>query len=313
MNKVLNIVNGDIVLNSLKEANIGGSFLPWGDFLHDGAVPEALSLEKLSNIRAKFISQKGLGEFDDIYQEFQDRDSMLKTYQKYDEINLWFENDLYDQLQLIQILDWFAKHASDNNNIFIIYPENYLSKATSKELHDFLLYNKELVTYNHFITARKAWSAFSSKSPYAWYKLLDDDTATLPFLKDAVKRMLEEYPNTTNGLSKTAHQILLSISKGNHNPKDIFIDCQKSETRPFIGEIVFFYIIKELVETNLLNSTKNGKYITLTTLGIEILEGKKNWLNHTRVDRWIGGVHITTNNPWCWDIKSEHIIKYSFD
>ena len=309
MTKILNIVNGDIVLNNMQKANIVGSFLPWGDFLHDGAVLEELSLEELSKIRAEFISQKGLGEFDKIYQEFKDRDSMLKTFKKYEKIFLWFENDLYDQLQLIQILDWFAKYASSNKNIYIVYPENYLVNSTPKELKKFLLYNKEPVTYNHFITARKAWGAFTSKTPYAWYKLLDDDTDSLPFLKDTVKRVLEEYPNIINGLSRTQHQALLSIAKGYHNPIEIFDDYQKREERPFMGEIIFVHILKELVERNILNSIENGKYMELTDLGQEILDGKKNLFNLIKVDRWIGGVHITTDNPWCWDIKSERIIK----
>jgi len=310
MTKILNIVNGDIVLENMKNSHIQGTFLPWGDFLHDGAVPEALSIEELSKIRAEFISQKGLGEFDKIYQEFKDRDSMLKTFKKYEKIFLWFENDLYDQLQLIQILDWFAKYASDNRNIYIVYPENYLSNSSSKELNSFLLYNKEIVTYNHFITARKAWSAFSSNTPYGWYKLLDDDTDSLPFLKDTVKRVLEEYPNSINGLSRTQHQILLSISiKGYHNPTDIFKDCQKMEERPFMGEIIFVYILKELVERNILNSIEHGKHMELTDLGQELLNGKKNLFDITKVDRWIGGVHITNDNPWCWDVRLEQIIK----
>jgi len=309
MTKILNIVNGDIVLENMKNSHIRGTFLPWGDFLHDGAVPEALSIEELSKIRAEFISQKGLGEFDKIYQEFKDRDSMLKTFKKYEKIFLWFENDLYDQLQLIQILDWFAKYASNNRNIYIVYPQNYLANSTPKELNSFLLYNKEFVTHNHFITARKAWGAFTSSTPYAWYKLLDDDTDSLPFLKDTVKRVLEEYPNSINGLSKTQHQILLSISKDYHNPTDIFNDYQKREERPFMGEIIFVYILKELVESNILNSIENGKHMELTALGQEILDGKKNLFNISKVDRWIGGVHITNDNPWCWDIKLEQIIK----
>jgi hypothetical protein len=31
-----------------------------------------------------------------------------------DEIVLWFEHDLYDQLQLLQLLDWLAVHGIDS-------------------------------------------------------------------------------------------------------------------------------------------------------------------------------------------------------
>jgi len=308
MNKVLNIVNGDSVIEVMRKSSISGNFLPWQDFLHEGPIPEGLSLEALSKIRAKFISEKGLGKFDEIYQSFRERDSTLKTFKKYDKIFLWFEHDLYDQLQLIQILDWFAKYASTNTNIFVISPENYLRRSTPRELEQFLLYNKELVTHNHYITARKAWSALSSSTPFAWEKLLTDDTSTLPFLKDAVKRLLEEYPNTKNGLSRTAHQALLSISRKKTNPIEIFESYQRTEKRIFMGDVLFWDILKQLIEKNLLNSTESGQCLKLTSFGEEVLQGKSSWMKSKQIDSWIGGVHLTPDNIWCWDIDEEKII-----
>ncbi|NEW59727.1 hypothetical protein GSY74_00380 [Sulfurovum sp. bin170] len=263
-------------------------------------------------MRAEFISKKGLGEFSEVYQNFKDRDSTLKSFRKYDKIFLWFEHDLYDQLQLIQLLDWFAKYASTDTQISIISPENYLEKSTPKELREFLLYNRELVTHRHFITARKAWSAFSSKTPQVIYKLLNDDIEALPFLKDAVKRILEEYPNSINGLSRTAHQALLIISDGKQKPQDIFEEYQNSEERLFMGDVLFWDILKRLVEANLLNSMENGRDLKLTSLGVEVLQGKKNLFELHKVDRWIGGVHLTPDNLWCWDIETEQILKYNF-
>jgi hypothetical protein len=310
MDRILNIVNGDIVLNNMRVHRVAGDFLAWGDFLYDGAVSEGLSLEELSKTRARFISNKGLGEFEKIYQEFKDRNSTLKSFKKYDKIFLWFESDIYDQLQLIQILDWFAKYSSTDSKIYIIYPENYLAISSRDEIGRFLLYNKEPVTHTHFITARKAWSAFSSSTPYAFHKLLNDDIDELPFLKDTIKRVLEEYPNSINGLSRTGYQALLSIFNGYNNPKDIFNDYQKSEERAFMGEIIFFHLLRGLAELNLLNSMEDGQKLELTTLGKDILKAKKNLFDHKRVDRWIGGVNITNKNPWCWDIETQNIIEY---
>jgi hypothetical protein len=309
MKKVLNIVNGERVIKAMKQANISGSFLPWQDFLHEGPVPETLSLEALSKIRAEFIIKKGLEGFQEVYESFRDRNSTLKSFKKYNTILLWFEHDLYDQLQLIQLLDWFAKYSSTDTQIFIIYPENYLGKSTPRELTNFMLYNRELVTHSHFITARKAWSAFTSKTPQAIYRLLRDDTETLPSLKDAIKRLLEEYPNTTNGLSRTEHQALLIISNGKNRPQNIFEEYQKSEQRIFMGDILFWDILKKLVELNLINSMQNGQDLKLSPLGVEVLRGKKNLLEFHKIDKWIGGVHLTHDTLWCWDIKAEQILK----
>jgi hypothetical protein len=312
MNRVLNIVNGNIVINLMKKSTIPGTFLAWNDFLHEGPVLEGLSLEELSKVRAEFISEKGLGEFEEIYREFKERDTSLKAFKKYEKIILWFEHDLYDQLQLIQILDWFGKYADTHTRIYIISPENYLGRCTPNELKELLLYNKERVSHNHFIVARKAWSAFSSKTPKAWEKLLRDDISALPFLKDTIRRMLEEFPNTKNGLSRTTHQALLCVSEGQHRPMDIFEDYQRSEERIFMGDVLFWDILKKLVNSDLLNATQNGQHLTITPLGTEVLMGEKNWLEFNSINSWIGGVHLTPSTLWCWDIPAERVLKYNF-
>ena len=51
-NAVLHIVNGDCAIEALKDSGIEGDFHSWLDVLHDGPVPEGLSLEELSEVRA---------------------------------------------------------------------------------------------------------------------------------------------------------------------------------------------------------------------------------------------------------------------
>ena len=62
MTNILNITNGDSAVHIMQEAGVPGIFLPWRDVLHDGPVPEDLTLDKLSRIRAKFIIGRGWGK-----------------------------------------------------------------------------------------------------------------------------------------------------------------------------------------------------------------------------------------------------------
>ncbi len=105
MTRILNITNGDCAVDLMKKAQIPGSFLTWRDVLHDGPVPGLIGLRELSDIRARFLANRGWGDENKIKQDFIQRDNTLKCYSNYDRIILWFEHDLYDQLQLIQILD----------------------------------------------------------------------------------------------------------------------------------------------------------------------------------------------------------------
>ena len=77
--------------------------------LHDGPARAGLSLEELSRERAAFIAEAGWGSSVQIESAFAARDAAFRQAAKHDEIVLWFEHDLYDQLQLIQVLDGLAE------------------------------------------------------------------------------------------------------------------------------------------------------------------------------------------------------------
>ncbi|MGI9373785.1 MAG: DUF1835 domain-containing protein, partial [Hyphomicrobiales bacterium] len=97
--KKLVITNGDSAANVLQEAGIEAKLLPWRDVLHIGPVPQTETLDALSAIRAEFLQD----ESDDALAQFNERDDLVTRHADFDSIELWFEHDLYDQLQLIQI------------------------------------------------------------------------------------------------------------------------------------------------------------------------------------------------------------------
>ncbi len=104
----LHITNGDATVTVMEKARLGGEVLPWRDVLHEGSVPAGLSLAQMSEVRAQFIADCGWQTRDKAWADFRARDTKLASFRKYQEVILWFEHDLYDQLQLLQILDWFA-------------------------------------------------------------------------------------------------------------------------------------------------------------------------------------------------------------
>src|SRR4030095_4862754 len=64
----------------------------------------------LSDVRARVISEfGGEGDYAGLRLEFAERDRTLARFRDHDETVLWFEHDLYDQLQLFQLLDWLSR------------------------------------------------------------------------------------------------------------------------------------------------------------------------------------------------------------
>jgi hypothetical protein len=319
MRTILNITNGDCAVQIMEKAGIPGFFLPWRDVLHDGPVPAHLSLEQLSEIRSQFIIDQGWGEPEKIKHAFIERDNTIKSFEKYEKIILWFEHDLYDQLQMLQILDWFYKNGKKAKSLSMICVDQYLGMLSPDEMLALYKY-EEPVTDSQLALSSKAWSAFRSDSPESWLALLKTDTTALPFLAGAIIRMLEEYPGCANGLSRTAQNTLEIIQQGEKQPGRVFDRCQETEERKFLGDSGFWSLLQAFLASSpplltlpedmaLTLPANPDQELTLTQAGKDVLSGKKNWLDIIELDRWIGGVHLSFDNILCWDSGSSTLIK----
>ncbi len=305
MSKTLHITNGDCAVDVMKAAGTSGDFLPWRDVLHIGPVPD-LPLEELSKIRAEYISRQKWGEKEQVERSFIERDNTLKNYAEYERVILWFEHDLYDQLQILQILHWFSLQEKIQSKLSIICTDSYLGQTIPEELKE-LQKHEESITPEHLNIANRAWSAFTSDTPTTWHSLLGEDTSILPFLHNAILRMLEEYPNSEDGLSRTERQIVTIINEGETHPEKIFGKNQKLEEAVFMGDTIFFNILEGLQQTTPSLLSISDENLKLTNGGIEVIEKKRNLLKTNRYDFWIGGVHLANENLWCFDAKNKTI------
>jgi hypothetical protein len=197
---LLHITNGDCAVTVLSQV-VQGPILPWRDVLHEGPVRAGLSLEDLSRERAQFIADAGWGEFATVLKSFQERDALFRRGGEHDEIVLWFEHDLYDQLQLIQVLDGLS--ALRGPPISLVCEAEYLGNMAPERAAELFSLRTPL-TRRHFQEAQSAWAAFRSADPL---QIDPSKPKALQFLGAALRRHLEEFPWTTDGLSRSQRQI----------------------------------------------------------------------------------------------------------
>ncbi len=135
-------------------------------------MPPDLSLEELSRVRARFIADQGWGTQEEVSAAFARRDQTLARCTDYQVVTLWFEHDLYDQLQLIQLLDWFAQHSIGETQLSLIcidaFPgvDRFLGLGQLDAVQMASLYaTRHEVTATELSLARTAWAAFRSPDP----------------------------------------------------------------------------------------------------------------------------------------------------
>lgn len=320
----LHFTNGDQAAENMRAGGITGAIIPWRDVLHEGPVPASLSLAELSRVRAEWLTRNGLGDVAEIQRPFTERDDMLRRYADFDEVVLWFEWELYDQLQLIQILDLLAGSASDGRaetatRLSIVSFEGYLGLVHPEEFSG-LDDNRRDITDEMLEEARRAWNAFRSGDPRKLEAFAREGSCLLEFLELSLWRHLEELPSTRNGLSRSESQILEAVSQGPLSFQEIFKRTSNREERIFCGDSMAAQLIERmsLGDSPLITYTSGDKIdaprteedsraftngdMALTATGRQVLGCEKDWIDLGGSDRWLGGVHLDgAGTQWRWD------------
>jgi hypothetical protein len=309
---MLHVTNGESV--ELGHSALGGEVLVWRDVLHEGPVPAGLSLEEMSAARAAFIHEEYGEDESACRRTFRQRDETLARFRDHEEVVLWFEHDLFDQLQLIQVLDWFSRENLDDTQLSLICVASYLGRLRSQELADLFPARRE-VTDAQLQLARRAWHTFSSSAPTGLVQLLREDTAALPFLQGALFRHLEQFPAVSNGLSRSERQILEIVASGISRGVEVFQADAAREERIFMGDITFLNYLRALVNARvpLLRFTEPGGRIytakvEITPEGRAVLESNADHVRLNGIDRWRGGVHLREGNVWRWEGTSRKML-----
>jgi len=317
MTRELIITNGDSAAGSLMEARLAEEVLPWRDVLHEGPVPDVGDLGTLSELRTRWLASIFWADYDEALEGVMSRDSLLADNESFDRLSLWFEHDLYDQLQLIQILSYMADNPRRDGELYLLQADDYLGRLSPDDMIE-ISPNAGHVTSSQLVLAKAAWWAFSQDTPETWAKLLNEDISALPYLKPTVIRMLEELPGK-DGLSRTERQILQTINDGSGQVGPLFGASQKLEDAIFMGDWSFFTRLQ-----NLATSLKPAIYglgsdgfspsmsederkaffnreLRLNDFGRALLDGEEDFAAHNEIDFWWGGTLVTNDDLWRWD------------
>lgn len=325
MGATLIITNGDAAGMRMREARIKGDILCWRDILHEGPVPTTTTPEELFAIRAQYLAEDGWGDPTEIYSSFAERYYVLRNLEKYEEIILWFEHDLFDQLQLIQILDFLLSRPTVLSRVSLIQSGSFISLESPTRILSHLKLKRPLSDEQLFL-AQAAWAAFRNETPEAWAGLLRYDTSALPFLRAAIQRHLEELPDVRTGLTRTEHFILDMIHyNGIRTPGALFDLFEDYEEAAFMGDWSFWRILNALTTgaTPFMVGLKIRGFfpyfdddereaylnseLKLTGMGVTSLAGMRDAVAFRQINRWMGGTHLTNYNCWRWDTENRRL------
>lgn len=333
--RFLHVANGTSTTRTIESAGIPGACSIWADPLYEGPVPGGLSDGELVEVRRRFLSRSGDGigragtgpspalERANDLREWR---AAITRHEAFDELMLWFEHDLFDQLNLVQLLTWIDEHLPETKPVSLICVGSFPGRPDFKGLGELrpdelvsLIATRQRIGRAQYDLANRAWLAFRAPTPESLDALRATDTSALPYLTLAVSRFLEEYPWTRDGLSRTERR-LLQLADGDGIALSAALPrMHEGEQAYYVTDSSLAALAETLAQLNppLLTFNKSDVEpshvlrgsVTLTTAGRSVLSGQVDRVTACGIDRWLGGVHLQSGiRLWRWDSARQRIV-----
>jgi len=337
MTRFHHTANGSATTTLIERAGLPGSCSIWADPLHDGPVPAELSDRELMEVRARHLggpwgSRVGGANAEhtvpEVMTELERWRAAIDDASAYDELVLWYEHDLFDQLNLIQVLDRIGSSTAGARRVSLVSLDSFPGRPDFRGLGELepddiasLFTTRQPIVEAQLTLAARAWAAFRSPNPRAIEALLLTETQPLPFLAAALSRHLRELPSTRYGLSRFELSILDLASEEPVSIWDAFHRVSNSETAFYLGDLSFWRLVESLVagasEDALLDvrlesargaALPRGQ-LSLTETGRAVLAGDVDRVAAIGIDRWLGGVHLEGRGPvWRFDDDGRRVV-----
>jgi len=288
----LHITNGDNTTLALQKLKIDGDIVTWREMLCEGKTTIDVGSESFWKSRFDFFSRNykitKKHFINSTLKEFRN----LCNHKYQEEIILWFEHDLFCQINMIAVISWLKKHRP-NATIALVSPENKKDPKKSLRLHK--LAQKELVSFytNRVVLTKEdigyadyIWQLYCSKSPLQLQNIITDPHTHFKYLPDAIEAHLQRFPTIKNGLNKIENTILERALAGSYSSKKSFIQ-KLLQNQGIYGFGAEQY---EKKITDLKGLFRSFSPVVLNDLGHDVLQKKQNYYHSIKNDlSYLGG------------------------
>jgi hypothetical protein len=318
--RIVHVCNGDSTADSLSLADLPGDIRVWADALDLGPVLPVSDAEHY-RIRGEFWASRGHAN---AATQLAAWDKGVDDATSAEEIILWFEHDLFDQLALVRLLARLARRGMPQTLTIVSidrHPEvpNFMGLGELKPEQLAELWPRRTpLSRDALDEAITTWIAITSADPRA-LPFLTRRIKAMPFLAGALERQLEELPDPLSGLSRTERQVLAAVARGESSPAALRKEVQAIDPRYSITDTILLWTLHVLgacgfVDGAPANPPPPGAMtttsVTATALGRQALAGAIDRVHEVGIDDWRGGVRLSGRGPvWRWESRERKLIE----
>jgi hypothetical protein len=325
--RIVHICNGDATADGLSLADLPGDLRVWADALDQGPLLP-LDRDGFRRERARFAAGGAWAPSEAAAESKLLAWDLSLEVSGAEEVVLWYEHDLFDQLALCRILYlWASGHHGTEEGVSTTltmvsidrHPEVPqflgLGQLTPEQLAQ-LWPRRTPVAKDAIEEAVATWIAVTAADPRNLSFLMKRVRA-LPFLSGAIERHLEEFPDVASGLGRSERQVLAAIGRGVSTGSELLEAVHAIDPRYPMTDLHLRTMLGPMVTGGLVTTStpvaqqRSGSWdqLVITALGRQALAGAIDLVAEIGIERWRGGVHLHGRGPvWRWDSASRKLL-----
>lgn len=292
MSSLLHITNGDSFTEKLNSLNIKGDIITWREMLCEGKTLTNVGSESFWKTRFEFLNKNYKVSKSWFIEKTLKEYRSLCNHKQQDEIVLWFEYDLFCQINMIAVLSWLKINRKYANISLVCSGKEDdsdkmygLSDLTDEQLLK-LYENKVALSQDDIEYADYVWQLYCSDNPIRLENLTDYNDYQFNYLSDAVHTHLHRFPSIKNGLNEMENNILqLAVDKKPTSKSEFLATILQNQGFLGFGDTQYNRALSRMKP---LFSSFNP--VKLTKKGNQILEGRTSYYSGIQDnDVYLGG------------------------
>lgn len=292
MSSLLHITNGDSFTERLQQLNLKGDIITWREMLCEGKTLTSVGSESFWKARFEFLNKNYKVSKSWFIEKTLKEYRSLCNHKQQDQIVLWFEYDLFCQVNMLAVISWLLSNRKYAEITLVcsgrdgssdqMYGLNDLSDEQLLQLYE----QRTVLNQDDKEFADYVWQLYCSNNPMRLENLGDFEDYQFAYLGDAVKTHLRRFPSIANGLNEMENNILGQAAHKKHETKAKFMGSLiKNQGNLGFGDSQYDRAI-----TRLKPLFTGFNPVRLSRKGKEILEGKTSYYSCIQDnDVYLGG------------------------
>lgn len=209
--QLLHITNGDSFTERLRQLNLKGDIITWREMLCEGKTETNVGSESFWKTRFEFLHKNYNVSKSWFVEKTLKEYRSLCNHKQQDQIVLWFDHDLFCQVNLLAVISWLKSHRR-HADISLVSNDPEKEQRSLCEMKDEELQkqfdSRRHLTQDDIEYADYVWQLYCSDNPIRLENLTDYEDYSFKHLSEAVRLHLRRFPSIRNGLNETENYIL---------------------------------------------------------------------------------------------------------